>query len=274
MSIQKPWVKQAFSAAASTYDEAAVLQYEVANKLFEMLKKMGVHPQKMLDIGCGTGRITQELTNYWSSVVTAIDCASGMIDYAKKNHSEASIDYLYADVEDFIFPLAQYDLVWSNFALQWCVDLKGLFKKINHSLTGGGIFAFTLPGEHTLRELKTLWRSMDPYDHVNDFISADELSSLLKAAGFEIIVFSQQEKIQWHADVKSILRALRQVGVHNTLADRAPGLTGKKHWEKLANAYEIYRDTNKGLPVTYEVYQGVAFSRGSASLAKTLFSSI
>lgn len=258
MTLQKKWVEQAFSGAAATYDEAAVLQYEVAVELLEILKKSGVHPRSMLDIGCGTGRVTQELAHYWSIPVTAIDCASGMIDYAERYYSESSIHYVCADVEAFSFPSAHYDLVWSNFALQWCVDLAGILQKIHDSLVDSGVLAFTLPGKDTLQELKTLWRSMDHYDHVNDFISEKSLLNLLKQTDFEIIVFSRQQKIQWYPEVKSIVRALRQVGVHNSLAHRAPGLTGKKRWEKLVSGYEIYRDTNKGLPVTYTVYQVVA----------------
>jgi len=254
MTLEKHWIARGFSVAATSYDATACLQYETGLALFDQLKKSGIHSHHLLDMGCGTGRMTHVLAQYWlDNSITAIDCASGMIKYANHEYSHPSIHYVCADIEDFNFPSEAYDVIWSNFSLQWCFNLTALFEKLKNSLTQQSVLAFSIPVETTLHELKTSWQSIDGYDHVNEFISSPVLLSLLRKSGFEIISLAQEKKIQWHPDFQSIVRSLRGVGVHNVHNTRAPGLTGKRHWQALMNAYERYRVPNQGLPVTYDI---------------------
>ena len=56
--LLKERIAQQFSRAASVYDKAADVQYDIAQ---ETLKLVSQPVKKMLDIGCGTGRISQQL---------------------------------------------------------------------------------------------------------------------------------------------------------------------------------------------------------------------
>ena len=47
-------VRSAFERAAATYDEAAVLQREIAGRLLERLDYVRLSPVRVLDAGCGT----------------------------------------------------------------------------------------------------------------------------------------------------------------------------------------------------------------------------
>ncbi len=253
MALEKHWIARGFSAAAVTYDAAAQIQYQAALELLVQIEFSGVQPQRLLDVGCGTGRVTQELAHYWQQPVIGIDCASGMITYAQQQYAHPLIHYICSEIEKYSFEPDQYDLIFSNFALQWCEDLADVFKQLAYGLAQDGLLAFTLPGEQTLNELKSIWRGIDGYDHVNDFVSAVDLEQQLSAAGVQVISLTQEKKIHWHPDVQSIVRSLRGVGVHNVHNTRAPGLTGKKQWQALMQAYEAYRVPNQGLPVTYDI---------------------
>jgi malonyl-CoA O-methyltransferase len=48
-------VRRNFARAAATYDEVAVLQREVGSRMLERLDYVRIEPQRVLDLGCGTG---------------------------------------------------------------------------------------------------------------------------------------------------------------------------------------------------------------------------
>jgi malonyl-CoA O-methyltransferase len=53
--VDRQQVKRNFARAAVTYDNAAVLQREVGSRMLERLDYVRIEPQRVLDLGCGTG---------------------------------------------------------------------------------------------------------------------------------------------------------------------------------------------------------------------------
>ena len=54
-----------FARAAASYNEAAVLQREVANRLLSRLDLIKSDPRKILDLGARTGYTTGRLSEYY-----------------------------------------------------------------------------------------------------------------------------------------------------------------------------------------------------------------
>ncbi len=72
-----------FSAAAVTYDQVAHVQCEVADRLLLSLATVR-RPERVLDIGCGTGYLTRRLADLWPHAwIEGVDFAPGMIDQAR-----------------------------------------------------------------------------------------------------------------------------------------------------------------------------------------------
>src|SRR5262245_44029478 len=85
-AILKKDILHSFNKAASTYDEAAFLQREVADRLFERLNYFSVKPQIILDIGAGTGYTTKLLEQrYKKAKIIAFDIALQMLQTGQKN---------------------------------------------------------------------------------------------------------------------------------------------------------------------------------------------
>ncbi|TMG99050.1 MAG: malonyl-[acyl-carrier protein] O-methyltransferase BioC, partial [Betaproteobacteria bacterium] len=61
MDLDRAQVRRAFERAAATYDEAAVLQREVGQRMAERLGFVRMQPVTILDAGCGTGAALGEL---------------------------------------------------------------------------------------------------------------------------------------------------------------------------------------------------------------------
>lgn len=58
---------------------------------------------EILDLGCGTGRVTIPLAQR-SFRITGLDIVPEMLEFAKKKASKLSVDWVEADVRDFHLP--------------------------------------------------------------------------------------------------------------------------------------------------------------------------
>lgn len=73
-------VQRSFDSAAATYDDNAFLQREVADRLFERLDYIKVATERIVELGCGTGYVTQKIVaRYPNTQLIAIDLAPAML---------------------------------------------------------------------------------------------------------------------------------------------------------------------------------------------------
>jgi malonyl-CoA O-methyltransferase len=251
--LKKRSIGESFSRAASTYDAAAHLQRTVADKLINFFPARKI--ARVLDIGCGTGFVTQQLLELSDQVIAA-DLAYGMLNAAQKK-SAASIYWLQADMENLPLMSGSIDVAISSLALQWSQHLSRTFTEWHRVLQPDGtlIFSTFLPG--TLHEMEDCWRQIDSHVHVNRFASAEELAGALQNCGFSDIQWHKQACVSHYETLTSLARELKSIGAHNMNVGQARGLTGKSRWATLQKHYEQYRDS-RGLPATYEMLYVIA----------------
>ena len=98
------------------------------------------HSERILDIGCGDGRLSLEIAES-GAVVRGIDQSTAQIAAAR----ELGVD---ADVLDVLAlnDNAAYDAVFSNAALHWVKDARGAAHAIYHALKPGGRFVAEMGG--------------------------------------------------------------------------------------------------------------------------------
>jgi malonyl-CoA O-methyltransferase len=78
--VNKPLSRRAFENAAKKYDEAAILQKEVAMRLVERLEYMLIKPLTILDAGVGPGYCALDLVQrYPTAQVIALDIATNSL---------------------------------------------------------------------------------------------------------------------------------------------------------------------------------------------------
>ena len=81
----KKRISQNFSKSSNTYDLHADIQKEMMHALLLQVKEST--PQRILDIGGGTGTLAKLLADKFPrSQITAIDIAPGMIETAKSKN--------------------------------------------------------------------------------------------------------------------------------------------------------------------------------------------
>lgn len=282
----KRLVRQSFDKAAKTYDAAAVLQREIADRMLERLDYIKYQPQLILDAGSGTGYAAPFLRQrYPQSDVIELDLAVGMLEYARQKEKEAentssflkktlnslfsrpTTHYLAADIEALPLANESIDLIWSNVALQWCLTPDLVFSEFRRVLKQNGLLMFSTFGPDTLQELRRATYQIDQKHHVNQFIDMHDLGDALMRTGFTTPVMDMEHIVLTYQDVLSIMRDLKAIGAHNVMSGRRQGLTGKGFIQTVAKNYEFFRTHENILPATYEVIYGHAW-RGTPQKPK------
>ncbi len=252
--------RRSFEQAAAAYDQAAVLQREVAARLLERLDLMNIQPRRVLDLGCGTGgSIGALMQRYRACELVAVDIAQPMLARAaRRGRWLRRPRCVCADAERLPFAAASFDLVFSNLMLQWCVDIEAVFRELRRLLRPGGLLLFTTFGPDTLRELRASWSQVDSYSHVNAFLDMHDVGDALVKTRFADPVMDVERLTLTYPDLWQLMRELKQIGAHNVTAGRPRGLTGKARVQRLLQAYEQFRRDGV-LPASYEIVNGHAW---------------
>lgn len=271
MKFNRKAVRQHFSRAACAYDEAAVLQKAVAAHLDERLDLVKLQPGRILDVGAGTGILTEKmLARYPKAQVVAVDLSEAMLRWAhqklkvrgsllQKLRSKCPADLVAADVYQLPFADGTFDLVVSNLMLQWCDDLDAALRELRRVLRPEGLLLFTSFGPNTLKELRAAWAQVDSRDHVNIFIDMHDVGDALIRAGFGHPVMDVERFTLTYEAPMGVLKDLKAIGATYSAAD-GRGLTGKTKFQAMLNAYEAFRQPDGRVPATYEVVHGHAWA--------------
>ena len=256
--LEKRLVAESFSSSASTYDQLAFLQQDVAVNL---MKKVGDLDNRIVaDLGCGTGFCfdwLQQNKLTTNSCLLGVDLAEGMVKFAARSRHHVSASWICGDAERLPLADNSIDVMFSSLAIQWCEDLDSLMTEIKRVLKPGGKFWFATLGPKTLHELRSAWHAVDNYVHVNEFVASDSLKARIKANGLSINDWQESFEVYHYDEVRDLTKELKGIGAHNVNEGRPAGLTGKARILKFKQAYEAFRLQENGkLPATYEVYYG------------------
>jgi SAM-dependent methyltransferase len=79
-----------------------------------------LHAQRVLDVGSGTGTVTEELAARTRGQVTGVDIDPAACEFAQRRGGRAH--YRLGDAHDLPFAAAWFDVVACHFVLLWCRD--------------------------------------------------------------------------------------------------------------------------------------------------------
>jgi malonyl-CoA O-methyltransferase len=251
MYLDKVKIRQSFAAASMTYDGVAALQRTVGKELLDTIEA-GSLSGTLLDLGCGTGFLTSGLLRAARPVI-ALDIALPMLQLTRTKLSDtANVSYVCADAEQLPLTGQIVDGVFSNLALQWCVNLEAVFTDIKRVLKPGGRLIFSTFGPQTLQELKSAWAEVDSYNHVNEFYSGQQLTRFLRLAGYTEIKVETKRHISSYGSVLDLMKELKQIGAHNVIAGRNKSITTKTQMQRMIAAYDRHQAGDQ-IAATFEV---------------------
>ncbi len=261
MNLDKRRVRAAFSRAAPTYDAVAVLQRELATRMVERLELFRIAPNRILDLGAGTGFATAALRQHYpDATLLAVDFAQPMLQHLRRQWSADGPAALpiCADMDQLPLADGSIDLIFSNATLQWSNDLSATLRELRRVIAPGGLLLFTSFGPDTLHELRNAWATVDHYRHTNPFLDLHDVGDALLHSGFADPVLDIDRITLTYARVRDLMRDLKQLGAHQVASGRSPALTGKGRLAALERAYEPYRHAGV-LPASYEIVHAHAW---------------
>ncbi len=260
--LDRRQVRRHFDASAERYDEVAVLQREVADRLLERLGPLRVDPVRILDLGCGTGYATRELVRrYRRAQVHAVDLAPGMVARARKRGTWLRRPRVVcADLHALPYADDRFDIVFSNLALQWSHDLPRALAEMQRVTAPEGAVMFSTFGPDTLLELRAAWQEVDHAPRVNRFADKHDIGDRMLEAGFRDPVLDGEPFQLTYAQPRDVMQDLKALGATNALASRPRGLLSPHRLAQAEAAYaRQWRQSDGRIPATYEVVYGHAW---------------
>jgi malonyl-CoA O-methyltransferase len=264
-------VRRAFSRAAASYDAAAHVQRNAQARLLESLDYLDdpalarKPPQRVLDLGCGTGAASVALQKRWPKAqILSMDLALPMLQHTRAackrwNPFVQVPQPLCADARALPLAEGSVDVIFSNLCLQWVEDLGAVLNGFRRALRPQGLLLFSTFGPETLWELRNAFAYADAAPHVSPFVDIAGMGDALVNAGFFQPVVDREEDITHYPQLTALMHELRALGATNALANRRSSLTGRGRFAAAATAYEAHR-TPAGLPATWEIISAMAWA--------------
>lgn len=149
---------------------------------------------RVVDLGCGTGELTEELHRFVKASETlGIDSSEEMLKKAQ-TFAGHGLSFQKGDIQKFS-DADGFDIIFSNAALQWCFDHPALFAQLKSSLLPGGQLAIQMPMNHDYAthviakqmSLEEPWVSLmkEPYSKTQSMLTVEQYASLLFKLGFK-----------------------------------------------------------------------------------------
>ena len=157
----------------------------------DLLAQLAPQPgERILDVGCGTGQLTGEISRSGAEAV-GMDSAASMIEQARQNFPEVRFETL--SVTQMTYR-EEFDAVFSNATLHWVRDAEAAANAISRALKPGGRFIAEFGGhgntdallEAVYSALESLGiadpRALNPWYYP----TIGEYATVLERAGLEV----------------------------------------------------------------------------------------
>ncbi len=254
--IDKSLLASRFGSRVGSYDAVTPVQAEMANRLVSLaLDHFKSRPvSRILELGCGTGRMTHHLTTAFPKArITALDISDDMIRFAKSRNP--SVNYIVADAEAFLRDTPnRYDLIISNAAMQWFEDADAALNNAYNQLTPGGLITVSTFGDRTFNELNQAFRhayaaaGTPAVPHAVPMRTSENWRNAFPEAEL-----SEQIQVRHFPDVRRFLRSVQEAGAVNSMSGRH--FLGRRVLDEMIQYYTAhYADATAGhISATYHV---------------------
>jgi malonyl-CoA O-methyltransferase len=234
-------VAERFSRSAHLYEDEAIIQREAAARFDAWLAQCGgSRPRSMVEIGCGTGFLTQRLrTRYPESLITATDLAPLMVERCREVMGDsAGMRYAVCDGRDAVFDPAP-DWIVSTMCFQWFDPLKDV---LAHHLAQCKVLAFSIMLDGSFSAWRKAHESLSLVPGLHACPDYDALLHTCLQLGATKVQSDRIRLHRHHADGRSFARSLRAIGADQPRTGHVP-----------VNLKPVLRLMENGCEADYEI---------------------
>ena len=252
-------ILDAYTGFATVYDTFMdnIPYEEWSEYLFGLLREYGVEDGLVLDMGCGTGSMTELLAGAGYDMI-GIDNSEDMLELAMEKREESGHDILYLlqDMREFELYGTVRAVVSICDSINYITeesDLLETFRLVNNYLDPKGVFIFDFNTVYKYRELlgdttiaedredcSFIW---DNYYYEDEQVNEYELSLFIREEQSGLFRKYQETHQQKAYDLETMKRLLTQAGLEYITAYDA--FTKDAPTEKSERIYVIARECGK-----------------------------
>jgi malonyl-CoA O-methyltransferase len=199
--------KNNFSHNAYNYSSNANIQKYFSEKLVNFIKnyKNDLSGLNILDLGCGTGFISDQLQQKFSDNYNLFQLDLSL-EMLKFNNSTNKIC---GDFNYLPFAYNSFDLIISSFSLQWCDDFNKILQNLKLILKPSGILAIALPTSESFKNLKNC-----PFQ-INILPNHFEIINYLNQNNFNLISQNCESYIENFNNPIDAIKSFKKIGANN-----------------------------------------------------------
>lgn len=250
---------EAYTSFASVYDTFMdnIPYEEWSEYLIGLLKEYRVEDGLVLDLGCGTGNMTELLAKAGYDMI-GLDNSADMLEIAMEKKMESGYDILYLlqDMREFELYGTVKAVVSICDSINYITEeeeLLEVFELVNNYLDPKGIFIFDfntvykykeILGDQTIaedrEECSFIW---DNYYYEDEWINEYELSLFIREGDSDLYRKYQETHFQKAYDLESIKRLIEESGLEYITAYDA--FTKNAPTKRAERIYVVAREKEK-----------------------------
>ena len=252
MTLDPKLIATRFGNALGTYDQAAQAQKEIAHRLVQyLMEQIATPPSSVLEIGCGTGFLTQELSQQFPEArYTLNDLVPQSETILRQKLPHIECQFLMGDAEQMEWGNG-FHLIASSSAIQWWHTPTHFFTKAHQSLTEEGWLACSTFLPDNLGELTPILSQTLPYPTAQEYRKALALFSYAES--------HQHTTTLYFPHLLSLLQHLKATGT-NALPSQQKGLWTPHRLKAMETTLRNHLELEESdpIPLTYKAILFIA----------------
>ncbi|ACB53497.1 hypothetical protein cce_4149 [Crocosphaera subtropica ATCC 51142] len=218
-SCQKEKIANNFSKGVKNYLSHSEVQKECADKLLQIAQNYrdSIPEGSILEIGCGTGFVTQGLMKQFPKhFLDIIDISDEMLKFCEKNlqiseQQKKLIQFRQRDGETINTDSNSYSAIVSSFTIQWFQDIINSLNRLINTLQHQGLLLIAFPNDKSFPEWKKMCYELNLPFTRNELPNTIELIQKLSIPSHKIYLYEEQVSMKYK-NATDFFRSLKMIG--------------------------------------------------------------